>query len=639
MIKKGNSSGRPRNRVLNNNKVPTTYGATNRNISVATVDIMENEDLEESLQEVDSDESRKSIFSRLLSGMKDMKKRSLNWSSTSISADSSSGTTYFSDSDNMEYLHTNLGGDAQEGDRDFAGDDDGVIDGETSASFCTHFLSTPGPAAIIFMCMLYALAAGATIGVVPSVMTDQYAKVYHGFDHHDSCANYGKDEKPQACQDGASNAQTAAVSSSFVSNTLTFLTSSLIGSLSDEYGRRHIMNLAQFLNLFSPICLVMMQTFAFSSMDPNWYYFANCLGGLVSWISTALSALSDVMPKQWRAPMFGLLLAGFSLGFALSPFLALVFSHHGVSILSMWMILGNFLFGLFFLPETLSREAIEAARSERSEYHRRECESLVSVGVRMICRPIKELSILNRNSLLRLLSALAFFSGMSSSADQTLFVYYVEERLEFNDRDIAVLFGIIGLQGIIVQGLVLKPFTDWIGERYVVVVSFICGAVTNTLYAFARSKDIIYIAVCVSSFGTMSFPTISAMKSNNVKEHEIGRVQGALFALSSLASALGPALLRIVYKITAHTRYPGSFFLVATAFFIVATGCGWALPKEKANSVAYLDDADVDTVDNAHAHTLINQNMDMNNTTRNDSDGDESTSIRESLLQNSAVTR
>jgi hypothetical protein len=36
-------------------------------------------------------------------------------------------------------------------------------------------------------------------------------------------------------------------------------------------------------------------------------------------------------------------------------------------------------------------------------------------------------SDLNRNRLFRLLSLLAFFSGMVTSGDHTLFIYYIEE--------------------------------------------------------------------------------------------------------------------------------------------------------------------------------------------------------------------
>lgn len=291
------------------------------------------------------------------------------------------------------------------------------------------------------------------------------------------------------------------------------------------------------------------------------------------------------MPKKWRAPTFGLLLSGFSLGFALSPFLALGFTHYGVSLLSLSLLLFAFLFSLFKLPETLPEHIALAAQNERNEHHhRRVDESFLSCFCRSLVRPMKELSILNRNNFFRLLSALAFFSGMSSAADQTLLVYYVEDRLDFNDHDVAILFGLIGLLGIFVQGLMLKPLTDLIGERFVVVVAFASGVVTNGLYSFATTKGVIFLAVCVGSIGGISFPTISAMKANNAEEFEQGRIQGALYALSSLAAAIGPVVLRAAYEKTKMWMYPGSFFLVASAFFVIAMFCSLALPKDKANS-------------------------------------------------------
>lgn len=158
-------------------------------------------------------------------------------------------------------------------------------------SFFQFFLIAKGPIQIIFLCMLWALALGSTVGVTPSVMTDRYAKIYHDFDHNDSCRFYTKDDKPQACIDGSSDAQTAAASSNFVTNVFTFLTSSLIGSISDEYGRRNLLVLGEFLSVLGPLCLVLIQTFP--SMNPNWYYIASSAGGLISWITIALSSLSD----------------------------------------------------------------------------------------------------------------------------------------------------------------------------------------------------------------------------------------------------------------------------------------------------------------------------------------------------------
>lgn len=304
----------------------------------------------------------------------------------------------------------------------------------------------------------------------------------------------------------------------------------------------------------------------------------------MSWISIALSSLSDVMPKQWRAPMFGLVLSGFSLGFALSPVLAIFCTHFISSLISVSLLFLSFLYSVFCLPETLTPQRAAEARLQRTEYRMNANQSTLKCFTRSICRPFKELSILNRNQIFRLLSVLAFFSGMSTSADQTLLLYYVEDRLAFNDLDVAVLFGLSGIIGMLVQGIVLKQITDLVGERLVVVIAFACGATTNTLYAFANTKEIIFIAVVVSSFTGMSFPTISAIKANNAEESEQGRIQGALYALSSLANAVGPAVLRAAYEATKFTTFPGSFFMVATIFYIVAVSCACALPKNKANS-------------------------------------------------------
>jgi MFS family permease len=148
---------------------------------------------------------------------------------------------------------------------------------------------------------------------------------------------------------------------------------------------------------------------------------------MVNWIAVALSSLSDVMPPKWRAPSFGLLLAGFSLGFAMAPQLALVFGHWYVSLLALANVWLGILVIVFFLPETVSPETAVRASIVREE---------MSQGLKgaqrimwNLYRPMWELSILNRSRLFRLLSLLAFFSGVVSSGDQTLLIYYIEERV------------------------------------------------------------------------------------------------------------------------------------------------------------------------------------------------------------------
>lgn len=383
-------------------------------------------------------------------------------------------------------------------------------------SFLAEFAHSKGPPQIVILIMLLALGFGSTIGVVPAVVTDRYARLHHGYTDSKDCADYydsSDGSKPEACLKGSADAQNSVALEQLVSNVFTFFTSSLVGSLSDEHGRRGILLLGVSLSALSPLTLLLLQLRP--SMSPHWYYAFGAIQGLVSWITVALSALSDVMPHQWRAPAFGLLLAGFSLGFSIAPQLAMLLGHFRVTILSLTTVLMGLVVVACFFPETLPPETAQQARRVRRA-QTEEFRSSQQWIWAILKRPLWELSILNRNRLFRLLSSLAFFSGLVTSGDRTLLLYYLEERLGFGDQNIAVLFLIMGLLGVLVQGVLLKFINDALGERLVVALCFVLGSLHNLMYGLAKDKTTIYIAVAISALGGMAFPTISAIKSNNV---------------------------------------------------------------------------------------------------------------------------
>jgi hypothetical protein len=103
-------------------------------------------------------------------------------------------------------------------------------------SFVNAFVQSNGPPQMILLCLLIALAFGSTVGVVPAVMTDRYARLLHHYTG--SCSSLHNFPPPKACVDAASDAQNGVAMEQLISNTLTFATSSYVGALSDEYGRK-----------------------------------------------------------------------------------------------------------------------------------------------------------------------------------------------------------------------------------------------------------------------------------------------------------------------------------------------------------------------------------------------------------------
>ena len=67
--------------------------------------------------------------------------------------------------------------------------------------------------------------------------SDRYARLHYGFDGN-SCDSFLQSERPNECIQGSGDAQNASAVSSFFFNFFSFVTSSLIGSISDTRGRK-----------------------------------------------------------------------------------------------------------------------------------------------------------------------------------------------------------------------------------------------------------------------------------------------------------------------------------------------------------------------------------------------------------------
>jgi len=375
----------------------------------------------------------------------------------------------------------------------------------------------------------------------------------------------------------------------------------------------------------SPLLLVLIQLIP--TMSPWWYYGFQASTGIVNWFAIALSALSDVLPAQYRAPGVGILLAASYLGFSLSPIFAFFLNPFWLSMISVTVIGIGLISTILFVPETLPPSVAQSTKERRHANTMREMEDLLeeqerflassssSVSpslsfcfrrwyydyflyygrpiFRFLCRPFREMAILNRNTFLRLISTLAFFSGMVSSGDSIFVIYYLQEQLAFTTQDLSTLYLIMGILGLLVQGLLLKPVNDLLGEKWVVALAFLVGAIDNVMIGLAKNKGTIYVAVALSSLTGMAFPTISAMKANNVAITEQGQIQGALYSLQALASGSGPVVLRFVYSQCKDSVFgPGSMFLFAGCLYMVAVVVACILPSDQA--ISRRDGNDID---------------------------------------------
>lgn len=555
--------------------------------------------------------------------------------------------------------------------------------------FVSAFVSSRAGLPALTISVLLSFGSVVTVGMVPEVLSDRYARLYHGYgDDEMACSDYNADRNltpPQACLDGADDAQAGSAWGSVASNLLTLLFGPTIGRYSDVSGRRVPLVMATFLFLLAPVALLVLQRVP--SVDPCWYYAADSCTGFISFLGMMFASMSDCImpttqrPDAFRAGSFAAILGAFYFGYAVAPSLELFMTHQATSVLSCILCATAFLYALVGFPETLLVVVVPpsptqtpapapSGSSESAVSHplrRRHCrrrrrrahllhplpaatppavcnddeeedgedddddddnmapnEDALSVQVRdnddaennkrgccdnsfcshclragvaggaaaaavfhpllnLVLRPFRGMSILNRTPVMRLVAVGSFLSAAVFATDRTLVVFYIEEHLDVRESDIAKMFFLLGLLGVLAQCVGLQPLVRQFGQRGLLVLTFLSGTVHNACYGLAHTKATIYVALGLSQLTKLNFPVLSAVAAGQVSPLEQGHVQGALFALNALAGAFGPLCMDGVYEKTkdgVHPPWwgPGTMFLLASCLYLLGTVAVYMIP-------------------------------------------------------------
>ena len=386
---------------------------------------------------------------------------------------------------------------------------------------------------------------------------------------------------PVACRNGSDDAQSSSAWSSLLQNLLTLFLNPVVGKMSDIHGRRMIFVFCLFTYTLAPIVLVGME---FSpTMEPIYYYVASSLIGAVSYSSIAFAIISDSVLEEYRTASFGVIMAGFYSGFCLSPFLALLLSHIQVSILSAVLTGGALTYTMVCFPETLPESVRAMNQQSVMEQQTDRAQSLGNrIGTGLI-RPLREISILNRDRIIRLVASASFFSSMVYAADSTLVLYYIEEYLDVREQDIAYQFLIMGMVGVLLQGCLLQPLLKCFGDKGLLVVAFLSGTTHNLLYGVAKSKRTLYLALSLSQLTKTNAPILASLASKDAGSNEQGQLQGALYAVNALGGAIGPLSMEFIYERTKDTIGPGTMFIFASFLYFVGTMIVISIPVGKAD--------------------------------------------------------
>jgi len=330
-----------------------------------------------------------------------------------------------------------------------------------------------------------------------------------------------------------------------------FFFSPLLGVLSDKFGRRPVILLS---NLGLGLDYIVM------AMAPTlyWLFLGRIISGITtSSIPTAVAYIADVTPKEKRAGAFGMIGVAFGIGFILGPGLGGLLGK-GDPRLAFWVAAGlsllNWLWGFFFVPESLPRE-------KRQEFALRRAN------------PVGSLKLLRSHHELWRLATIQFLAYLAHNIF-SVWALYGMYRYAWNTDDTGYSLVFVGIVTAIISGGLTGRMVKRFGEKMTLYIGQFFGASGMFVAGIAKTGAVFVASIPIISLWNISMPAAQGMMTHRVSEREQGELQGALQSMRSITFILGPWMFLKIFGWSIDPKHalnlPGAPFYVAAALLFTA---------------------------------------------------------------------
>ena len=331
-----------------------------------------------------------------------------------------------------------------------------------------------------------------------------------------------------------------------------FLFGPTVGSLSDRFGRRPVLLWSLVFMSFDYVLMALAGSI--------WLLVVGrIIGGITAATqSTSAAYVADISTPEQKAVNFGRIGAAFGIGFVFGPMLGGVLAEFGTRA-PFWAAAvlagGNAIFGYFVLPETVTDRI-------RRPFDWRRANPLGAF------KNIGSLPGLKRLMLIIFVYTIAFFVYPG------VWAYFGVERFGWGPGMIGLSLGVFGIGIAIVQGLLMKPILDRIGERKAVIFGLGVDVVAFGSLGFITNGWLALALIPLTAFGSVAGPALQGIMSRTAHDDQQGELQGTVASITAVATIVAPLIVtQTFYYFTADTApvyLPGAPFLVSA---LLTMGC------------------------------------------------------------------
>ena len=230
------------------------------------------------------------------------------------------------------------------------------------------------------------------------------------------------------------------------------------------------------------------------------------------------------------------------------------------------MTLLNALYGLFVLPESLSRERRRAFAWRRAN-------------------PVGSLRLLRSHPDLLGIASVSFLYYLAHHVLASVFVLYAGYRYGWGETTVGLTLAAVGICNIAVQGGLVHPVVARFGERRTLLVALFFGAVGFAIYGLAPTGTAFWLGIPVFSLIKLYSPAAQGLMTQRVGSSEQGQLQGANSSIMGITGLFGPVPFTLTFASFIGARrtwhLPGAPFQLAAALMLVAVTLAWRVTRPR----------------------------------------------------------
>lgn len=332
---------------------------------------------------------------------------------------------------------------------------------------------------------------------------------------------------------------------SFAFAAVNFVSSPILGNLSDRFGRRPVL-------LFSMAAFSLDYLVTGLAPTLGWLFAGRIVAGIAGacW-SPSFAYLADISPPEKRAQNFGAVGAAFGMGFVIGPAIGGFVGEFGPRVpffVAAACAAANFCFGYFALPESLA-----PANRRPFEWKR--------------ASPVGALLQLRKYPVVFALLGATFLWQLGHQVLPSTWAFYATLRFGWTQAGVGLSLTAVGVIMAFSQGFLTKILVPKWGERRTAAIGLVAALLAYSAYALVPEGWMIYVAMLPWALAALSYPSLQALMSQQVPANAQGELQGGAASLFSLSSIVGPPLFTQLFGFfsapDAPVHFPGAAFMGA----------------------------------------------------------------------------